>query len=63
MPGYDQTDEDEPLETLACNVIWQRKGKRPLIEPQECDRPLYKDFVEGISWDRAIELARLVIHD
>lgn len=62
LPGYIQTAEHEPFDTLACNVKWQQQGHRPLIEPQECNHPLYLDFVNGISWERAIELAELVLH-
>lgn len=62
MPGYVRTEAGEDWEHLACDVKWQAQGQRPLIEPHECDHPLYHDAVNGISWDRAIELARLVMH-
>lgn len=31
-------------------------GKRPVIEPAPCDHPLYADFSNGITLDRAWEL-------
>lgn len=62
MQGYDLTKDDEECETLGCDVSWQGFGARPLIVPQECDHILYRDCTNGISWDRAIELARLVMH-
>jgi len=62
LPVYDRTAKVEPWEQLACNVNWQDNGQRPLIEPQECDHSLYTDFVNGINWDRAVDLARQIIH-
>lgn len=59
---YNRTKPGEDLENLACTVHWQRAGKRPLIELRECDHPLYVDQRDGISWDRAIEIARTVMH-
>ena len=62
MPGYVSGDKNEDRAMLACNVHWRGEGQRPLIVPQECDHPLYKDCVEGVSWERAMHLARLVMH-
>lgn len=60
MPGY--SDGELGWATLACDVHWQAEGDRPHIVPHACDHPLYRDVTEGISWDRAIELARLTMH-
>lgn len=66
MKYYDRARGNEPTEYLKCNVQWQGvkngKAQRPLIELQECDHPLYLDQRDGISWDRAIEIARSVMH-
>lgn len=66
MPSYKRTAPGEPLEHLKCNVQWQGakngRGQRPLIEIQECDHPLYVDQRDGVSWDRAIEIARAMMH-
>ncbi len=62
MPGYMRNPPQSPLEHLACNVEWQNQGTRPLVFPHECDHPLYEDVVEGITWERAIELAKLAMH-
>lgn len=66
MPPYRRNAPGEPHEHLKCNVQWQGtkngKGQRPLIEIQECDHPLYADQRDGISWDRAIKIARAVMH-
>jgi hypothetical protein len=59
---YKRTKPGQYLENLRCNALWQKQGKRPLIELQECDHPLYRDQRDGISWHRAIEIARMVIH-
>ena len=62
LPGYDRSpDGGDPI-VLACDVYWRDVGLRPLIVPHECDHQLYRDVVNGISWDRAIELARLIMH-
>jgi hypothetical protein len=62
MRPYLRHPAAEPLEYLACNVPWQPKGRRPLIEIKPCDHPLYLDQRDGISWDRAIEIARQALH-
>jgi len=66
MPHYRRIGQGEQLENLRCNVVWQGqingRGQRPLIQLQECDHPLFIDQRDGISWERAIEIARLVMH-
>ena len=62
MPGYIEDDNDGEWETLACDVHWGGDGQRPLIVPQECDHPLYIDYANGMSWERAIFLAQQVMH-
>lgn len=62
MPGYRRNAKGEPVEHLACNVEWQTEGTRPLVFPQESDHPLYSDVMDGISWERAIDLAQQVMH-
>jgi len=62
MPGYDELAEDGNLIHLKSSVIWQGPGDRPIVELQECDHPLYRDQRDGISWDRAVELAKLTMH-
>ncbi len=60
MPGY--IDPDAELADLACNVQWRGNGLRPLVVPQECNHLLYQDYTNGISWDRAIDMAQQVMH-
>jgi hypothetical protein len=62
MPGYNTTEPGEPYEHLACDVNWGPPGKRPKIELHESEHQLFLDQRDGISWDRAIELATLAIH-
>lgn len=62
IPGYVEGVDDGDWEELACDVNWRGDRHRPLISLHECDHRLYADFVNGISWDRAIELARRVMH-
>ncbi len=51
IPGYERTLN------LALGVHTQPVGTKPLLRLKEQDHPLYRDQVEGISWDRACELA------
>lgn len=62
MPGYDLTEPGEPFEQIACDVRWSVPGARPTLAPHEIDHPIYHDFINGISWDRAIELALKMMH-
>lgn len=49
--------------SLRLYVRWRAGGKsRPLLEPWECDHPLYRDWRDGISWDRAVEIATAAMH-
>ena len=52
----------EPLEYLECNVEWGPPGKRPQVLLKPCDHPLFVDQRDGISWDRAIEIAQIALH-
>jgi hypothetical protein len=56
---YKRSDPDEPLENLACDVMWQQEGMRPKIVLHESDHPLYLDQRDGISRKRAVEIAGL----
>lgn len=58
MPYYGDFDSEEFSGSLACDVNWGPKGQRPTIKLHECDHPLYFDQANGISWDRAVEIAR-----
>lgn len=62
MPYYRRNQPGTPYETIPCNVNWGSVGKRPEITLQECDHPLYQDQQAGISWDKATDIARLVLH-
>ena len=59
MPGYKRTKDGEPFEHLGCDVQWQPKGERPVLVLHECDHPLYIDQRDGISWERAVEIAQV----
>ncbi|MGI9412100.1 MAG: DUF2199 domain-containing protein [Hyphomicrobiales bacterium] len=61
MPGYDRARPGQETEYLGCDVKWSSRGQRPLVVPHETDHPLYRDIVNGITWDRAVELARQVM--
>ena len=56
LPGYPDTL------SLQLNTHWQASKSRPLIDLRPCDHPLYKDWSEGIPWERAIELDQAVRH-
>ena len=62
IPGYGELDASGCWTSLACDVAWGDIGQRPSVHLQAADHPLYIDQREGISWDRAIELARLAMH-
>ena len=51
-------------DTLGLHVLahWERGGKRPWIELEASDHPLYRDWAEGISRQSAIQFAELAFH-
>jgi hypothetical protein len=55
IPGYDDTVG------LKLCVRTQPVGVRPRIEVLEQDHPLYRDYVDGISWDRACALSHAAL--
>lgn len=56
LPGYPDTLG------LHCHVHWRPGKERPWVEIAPTDHQLYRDWHEGISWERAIELAAPVMH-
>jgi hypothetical protein len=62
LPYYRRTAPGDFLEHLACDVEWGPKGHRPKVIVRPCDHPLYRDQSEGITWDKAVEIARLAMH-
>jgi hypothetical protein len=44
--------------SLACDVHWGPEGQRPTIILHKSDHPLYRDQVNGIDWDRAVNIAQ-----
>ncbi len=60
MPGY--ANDGGELAALACDVRWGDSGQRPTVLLHESDHALYRDQVNGITWNRAISLARLTMH-
>ena len=63
MKGYDLCSPGEPLEHLKCDVNWGPQGKRPSVILHESSHRLFIDQRDGITWDRAIEIARAIMHD
>jgi hypothetical protein len=55
IPGYERTL------SLKLLVHTQAVGARPLIEVQEQDHPLYRDYAQGITWARACELSHAAL--
>jgi hypothetical protein len=47
---------------MHAQAHWQLYGKRPIVELEEADHPLYRDCTEGITRDRAIQFAQRVLH-
>ncbi|HET6621926.1 MAG TPA: DUF2199 domain-containing protein [Dongiaceae bacterium] len=56
LPGYPDTLG------LHTQVHWQHGRGRPKVELEPTDHPLYRDWSDGISWDRAAELAGPYLH-
>jgi hypothetical protein len=50
-PGYPETFG------LTCKIIPQDERMRPLVELEACDHPLSVDQREGVTMERAVELA------
>ena len=60
MAAYRNPDGSWPM--LKCDVSWGPIGKRPELRLWECDNQLYIDQRDGISWERAIEIATPLMH-
>jgi hypothetical protein len=56
LPYYPETLN---LKTM---VHFQPKGLRPKLELEKNDHPLCLDFHNGISWEKAIEIAEIAMH-
>jgi len=63
MPFYNDAGPDEYLTSLECEVNWGPQGQRPTAHLWECDHPLAVDQRNGISWDKAVEIANLAIQE
>ena len=61
MKYYRNSDGSWPM--LECDVRWGPTGSRPTIHLWECDNQLYRDQRDGISWEKAIEIASPLMHD
>jgi hypothetical protein len=48
--------------SLKTQVHWRSGKHRPWVEFEPSDHPLYRDWSEGIGWERAVELASLALH-
>lgn len=59
---YNRSNAGGDLESLASNVLWRSGGLRPLVQLQACDHPLYLDQRDGFTWERAVEVARVMMH-
>lgn len=59
MPFYNNTEADEFLTSLECDVHWGTPGQRPKAHLWECDHRLAVDQRNGISWEKAAEIANL----
>lgn len=62
MAYYNRVATGEPLEHLECDVEWGTARQRPKLILQHSEHPLSVDQHEGIKWDKAIEIARTIMH-
>lgn len=61
--GYARNPLDGPVENLKTSVYWGDSAKRPtVVFHDDVDHPMATDQRNGISWDRAIELAIGIMH-
>jgi hypothetical protein len=56
LPHYPDTLD------MPTHVHWRLNGRRPWVELPPDDHPLCRDWHQGITRERAIEFARLVLH-
>ena len=56
FPVYPNT-----LDLAGCAIL-RPQGKRPVIELDPTDHPLSIDVRNGISWEKAIEIAEIAMH-
>ena len=56
LPSYPETL------SLKTQAHWRSGKHRPWVELEPSDHPLYRDWSEGISWQRAVELAGPALH-
>lgn len=47
---------------IKTSVHLRSGGIRPWIEPEPTDHPLSRDYHNGISWEKAIEIAQIAMH-
>lgn len=48
--------------SLKTNALVQPGGQRPNLTLEETEHPLSRDFRNGITWDRAIDIATVAMH-
>jgi hypothetical protein len=47
---------------LKTNLHWRGRGQRPFVEVEPTDHPLAVEQRDGIHWERAYELAGMLLH-
>ncbi len=63
MKVYLDADTPTNIQHLKSEVRWGTAGQRPTVHIHDDeDHPLARDQRDGISWDRAIELAGRMLH-
>jgi hypothetical protein len=56
LPCYPNT-----LEVVGAAVL-QPSNQRPVIELEPTDHPLYDDYRNSVSWERAIDIVQVALH-
>jgi len=56
LPCYPNT-----LEVIGAAVL-QSGNQRPMIELEPTDHPLFDDYRDGVSWEKAIDIVQVVMH-
>ncbi|MEM1048964.1 MAG: DUF2199 domain-containing protein [Pseudomonadota bacterium] len=62
MRGYFDPTSARTWDMLATDVVGRGPGNRPLIVPHKCDHPVYRDYAQGMDWDRAVAIAERALH-
>jgi len=62
IASYKSYDKEGYMENLPSDVIWREQPLHPIIQIHESDHQLYHDQQNGLTWQKAIEIAHEMMH-